>query len=100
MTEKGNITISMEDENLTVVEKATEGCLAAITNKFEIFNVLVFEFLGMLLFSYCVIWGTGIITYPGIFITLFGMFLSLVISGSFGCGHINPAITLAFMIKK
>ena len=54
----------------------------------------------MVIFTFCVIWGYGLIQYPGLFITYSGMLISLILAGSFGCGHINPAITLAFMIKK
>ena len=82
------------------VETYTQGCLNAISDNFEVFNLLVFEFFGMVIFTFCVIWGFGLINYPGYFITYAGMLISLILSGSFGCGHINPAITFACMIKK
>lgn len=54
----------------------------------------------MLLFSYVVIIYGGIITFPGVWVVETGMFFSLVIAGSYGCGHINPAVTLACVIRK
>lgn len=54
----------------------------------------------MVLFSYVVIVWNGITTFPGIWVVQTGMFLSLVLAGSFGCGYLNPALTLACVIKK
>lgn len=54
----------------------------------------------MVLFSYVVIAYNGIISFPGVWIVETGMFFALVISGSYGCGHLNPALTLALVIRK
>lgn len=54
----------------------------------------------MVLFSYCVIAYNGIITFPGVWVVQTGMFFSLVFAGSYGCGHLNPALTLACVIRK
>lgn len=54
----------------------------------------------MVLFSYVVIAYNGIISFPGVWVVETGMFFALVISGSFGCGYLNPALTLACMIRK
>lgn len=54
----------------------------------------------MVLFSYVVIAYGGIINYPGAIIVEVGMFFSLVISGSYGCGYLNPALILSCVIRK
>ncbi len=54
----------------------------------------------MVLFSYVVIIYGGIITFPGVWVVEVGMFFALVFSGSFGCGYLNPALTLACCIRK
>lgn len=54
----------------------------------------------MALFSYVVISYNGIITFPGVWVVETGMFFALVFSGSYGCGYLNPALTLACMIRK
>lgn len=54
----------------------------------------------MTLFTFVVLIYSGIITPPGIFVVEVGMFFSLVFSGSYGCGYLNPALTLACCIKK
>jgi|LakMenE01Jun11ns_1017448.scaffolds.fasta_scaffold8346654_1 hypothetical protein len=54
----------------------------------------------MVLFSYVVIAYGGIITFPGVWVVFTGMGFALVFSGTFGCGYLNPALTLACVIRK
>lgn len=54
----------------------------------------------MMLFSYVVIVDGGIITFPGVWVVQCGMFFALVFAGTFGCGHLNPAVTLALVVRK
>lgn len=37
---------------------------------------------------------------PGSWLVFVGMFFSLALSGSFGCGYLNPALIFACMIRK
>lgn len=54
----------------------------------------------MVLFTYVVLIYNGIITGPGIWVVEIGMFFALVFSGSYGCGYLNPALTLACCIRR
>lgn len=82
----------------TPIDRVTQGCMDAINHPYT--NIVVFEFLAMVLFSFCVIWKGGLITFPGILLTYTGMLAAIILSGSFGCGHINPAVTVALMLKR
>lgn len=54
----------------------------------------------MIIFTFAVIIFSGLTTFPGIWVVQVGMFFSLVVAGSFGCGHLNPALTVALAVRK
>jgi glycerol uptake facilitator-like aquaporin len=80
-----------------------------ITKHIANFNILLFEFVGTGFFAYgvmvCLNSTTPLVptSIEGVFASLFislCLFLSLVFVGPLTGGHFNPAVTMAFMIKK
>ena len=54
----------------------------------------------MIFLTYCVIFYKGLLTFPGVFVTTIGMLVSLMWAGRFTGAYLNPALTIACMLKK
>lgn len=54
----------------------------------------------MIFLTYCVLLYGGLLAFPGVYVSIVGMFVSLMWTGRFTGAYLNPALTIACMIKK
>ena len=71
-----------------------------MVNHFSIFNIVFYEFISSTFLTYCVIIYGGTTTFPGVFVTIIGMFVAFLWSARFSGTYLNPALVIACMIKK
>ena len=82
------------------MSELVQKCSKCVVKNFSMFNIVFYEFTATTFFTYIVFIYGGTTTAPGVFVTVFGMFVCFLWIARFTGTFMNPAVVIGCMIKK